>query len=255
MIWSYSPINDDRNRASFASKCCQFCKTDLSTLESPRLREGGEGEQGWVHEEWARVNACTCCGWWKIEKTVNDYTTKFGAVSSLKTLDLSDLSSPLEDVRRFLVANYRARFGIHPRLWEETVGSVFKGLGYSVEVTGYSNDGGIDVILSKNASQIGVQVKRYRDSIQVDQIRELAGALVLKGITKGIFVTTSTFQKGAVAAAAAYETRGYAIELLDSDRFYQTLKLSQRPMYRSFEEFVAEYPLNKLTLMDHTVAA
>jgi restriction system protein len=93
-------------------------------------------------------------------------------------------------------------------------------------VTGYSNDGGIDVILEKESKQIGVQVKRYKNKIKVDQIRELTGALFLSGIPKGIFVTTSDFQSGANKLVQKSHDRGIPIELINSKRFYDILKLT-----------------------------
>jgi restriction system protein len=54
-------------------------------------------------------------------------------------------------------------------MFEETVASVFRSLGYDATVTAYSGDGGIDVILHKGEERIGVQVKRYRNSISVEQ--------------------------------------------------------------------------------------
>lgn len=91
-------------------------------------------------------------------------------------------------------------------------------------VTSYSNDGGIDAFLMKDDETIGVQVKRYGKQIEVEQIRALAGALVLKGLTKGIFVTTSTFRSGAKKAIGEYKYRGYKIELIDADRFLSMLE-------------------------------
>lgn len=85
--------------------------------------------------------------------------------------------------------------------------------------------------------RVGVQVKRYRNRIKVEQIRSFAGALLLGQYTKGVFVTTSAFQSGARKAAQLSEERGIAIELIDWKRFYEALKISDRPEYSSFEEW------------------
>ena len=92
-----------------------------------------------------------------------------------RNLNLSDLTLPIQEVRDFLTANFESRFTVHPRLFEETVASVFRDLGYEVIVTGYSTDDGIDVILERGGETIGVQVKRWKNSIKVGQIRELVG--------------------------------------------------------------------------------
>jgi restriction system protein len=80
--------------------------------------------------------------------------------------------------------------------------------GYDAVATSYSGDYGIDAVLKRSDGlEIGVQVKRYRSSIVVEQIRSFFGALVLGGYTRGIFVTTSKFQRGAPAVTAHIATR------------------------------------------------
>jgi restriction endonuclease Mrr len=57
-----------------------------------------------------------------------------------------------------------------------------------------------------------VQVKRYRNAIQVEQIRSLAGAHMAHGMTRGIFVTTSSFQSGAQPSTETMVARGWTID-------------------------------------------
>jgi restriction system protein len=83
---------------------------------------------------------------------------------------------------------------------------------------------GIGVILGGNIGDtVGAQVKRYKDRISVAQVRELTGALVINGHTRGLFITTSEFQSGAYKAAKQSSTRGHPIELLDAPAFLVTL--------------------------------
>jgi hypothetical protein len=182
-----------------------------------------------------RVRACRVCGWWvafeeSLEKNVQHVIVRsYGGVGALKNLDLRDITMPIEEVRAFLTGRYEKRFVMDPVLFEETVASVFRDLGYHASTTARSGDGGIDVILgASDGTEIGVQVKRYKGTIQVDQIRELTGALVLKGLTRGIFVTTSRFASGASQVADLSAFRGYPIELIDGDRFLDQLELVQR---------------------------
>jgi restriction system protein len=189
-----------------------------------------------------RLFVCPVCGWWKAEarQEIDDWvhlrghSVVYGAAASLRELDLSDISTPINDVRSYLAAKYENRFILHPRLFEETVASVFGNLGYTAEATAYSGDDGIDVILKRADETIGIQVKRYRGSVEVEQIRSLAGALLLNGLTRGIFVTTSNFQRGGKTTTEKYAARGYEIELLDAERFYDALKIAQREMYGAF---------------------
>ena len=154
----------------------------------------------------------------------------------LLELDLSDLSLPISEVRDYLAARYDSRFRVHPQRFEEFVASVFGDLGYDSRATSYSGDGGIDVVLNGSSGDtVGVQVKRYKGAICVEQIRAFTGALVLKGITKGIFVTTSRFQSGVAGTADVSAARGYPIELQDAERFYESLQLAQVESYRRSE--------------------
>lgn len=232
---------------------CAFCDASLLLVD----RETCKSALG-VHEATETLHACPLCGWWRLQReallddrhmfgrlaqprlekhprgrrTEDEFPTMTrllrGAAGSLRNLALTDVSVPLEDVRAYLTGRYEQRFGLPPSVLEETVASVFANVGYSVQVTGKSGDDGIDVVLSKGEEVIGVQVKRYSARIQVDQIRAFAGALMVNGLTKGVFVTTSDFTRGAPRTVSKLAERGYRIELYDAVRFLDALKISQR---------------------------
>lgn len=188
-------------------------------------------------DEEVRLDYCPICGWWRIVKDVcvcaeewQIWDIFFGLSGKLKTFDLTDVNQPISEVKNFLTAKYDSRFFVNPKLFEEVVASVFKEIGYDVNVTGYSNDGGIDVVLENGQNdKIGVQVKRYKNKIKVEQIRAFAGALILSNFTKGIFVTTSDFQPGAIKASQSFTMKTLLIELVNASKFYDALKISQKP--------------------------
>jgi restriction system protein len=69
-----------------------------------------------------------------------------------------------------------------------------------------SADEGIDGIVNEDALGLDViylQAKRYApdNTIGRERIQQFAGALVGQGATKGVFVTTSSFSKSAIAYA------------------------------------------------------
>jgi len=210
------------------SKACLFCNSDMPALDKTAV-------QAHDLQSYITVRICPVCGWWKAGYLEPDDLQLgwqpaliYGAAGSLRELDLTDINTPLNEVRRYLAAKYESRFDIDPRLMEETVGSVFQNMGHTVLVTAYSGDGGIDVILrDPDGATVGVQVKRNRKVIEAEQIRSLTGALVLQGHTRGIFVTTSSYRKGAKATANLSGLKGIPIELIDADRFYEMLKLVQ----------------------------
>jgi restriction system protein len=256
-IWDYSHVSWEL--ADIASKCstCLFCQAALQKLPT-RYREIEERNlDGSVTPA-----VCLGCGWWTVTVLKQDIVPTIyweadpedilddgeyrssrtsGALGSLRELDLTDIEQPLQDVRDYLALKYEKRFELHPRLFEETVASVFGDRGFHTRVTSYSGDGGIDVILERPGEMVGVQVKRYRNAISAEQIRSLAGALFIGGYTKGVFVTTSRFQPGGAQVSALARARGMAIELLDAPRFFEELKIAQRSKFaeQDFEQYYA----------------
>lgn len=255
-IWEYNDKSTFLNREIITKPHCVFCDSPMDALPVAHV----ELEH---REEATQVYTCAVCGWWKLirvdqqmsprrELTPDSiwdqdgygsrFSTERAAIGSLKELDLKDVRIPIDEIKQYLVIKYEERFALHPRLFEETVASVFKDLGYYARVTAYSGDGGIDVVLdSPDGSVIGVQVKRYRNTIKVEQIRSLAGALLLGGYTRGIFVATSSFQSGAKNTADMAAARGLPIELLDANRFLDAMKIGRRNAYKSTHDRFAPF--------------
>ena len=226
---------------------CPHCKTTLTDLKSS---DDWSNHPKSVMSNFDRrqltVAACLVCGWWKMQSTDTSSnssyinTTHYAAIAVLKNLDLMDLTSPIAEIQSFLTAKYQVRFDVHPRLFEETAASVLVPEGFSSRVTAYTRDGGIDAVFDGPQGQlIGVQVKRYSSNIGVECIREFAGALLIGGHTQGIFVTTSRFTSDAKAAAEAATERGHRVELIDADRFYDALKLTQTRRYEDKEDLLS----------------
>jgi restriction system protein len=256
-IWVYAGVSGQPHYVWSGTECT-FCRSSMTLLHQ-QLDDISTIKSEGSYEK--RLFVCAACGWWKADgrQDVDDFVHRlqfqsiYGAAASLGELDLSDIAAPIAEVRSYLAARYEERFTMHPRLFEETVASVFGDLGYDAEATAYSGDGGIDVILRRGKERIGVQVKRYRQRIEAEQIRSLAGALLLDGVTRGIFVTTSTFRRGAEGATAKLATRGYQIELMDAERFFDALKIAQREMYGSFADFPLQDCLRHLTKVSDEV--
>ena len=243
-IWIYEDTYPAPNEPDVTRETCLFCesKVECVSISSDRVHQG-------------EIRVCRFCGWWcrnernripdfdgfEDSLSLRYYYSMDGACAQLRNLDLSDINIPLNDIHSFIVADYEKRFDIHPRKLEELVASVFRNQGYIADVTAYQNDGGIDVILSKSNETIGVQVKRYKNKIEVEQIRSLAGALILSGHTSGMFVTTSAFRSGVVTASEQFNAKGFPIELVDAHRFYDALKIERMELREEdLEEFVSE---------------
>ena len=135
-------------------------------------------------------------GWWFAEEkgyryvNSDDFSQRESfpwhdcAAGELKRLDISSNNVAVQEIRDYLMMRYADRVRISPKVFEDVVASVYGDLGWDAVAVGRSGDGGIDVVLKRGDKTIGVQVKRYNNTIQVEQIRSLIGALVIRGITR-----------------------------------------------------------------------
>lgn len=191
-------------------------------------------ESGSPSEMYVTASVCPACGWWSVGKQVALNSTSqvwdlfFRTDGALRSLKIHDINLPLEDIRAYLMVKYLTRFNVHPKKFEEVVGSIFANLGYDSIVTAYSRDAGIDVVLfGPGGERVGVQVKRYKNSITVEQIRSFVGALCLGGFVRGIFVTTSRFQSGAATLVQQAAETCMPIDLVDEKAFFEALGVAQ----------------------------
>ncbi|TQD25245.1 restriction endonuclease [Methanolobus vulcani] len=90
-----------------------------------------------------------------------------------------------------------------PHFFENAILILLESMGYGEgKVTGKSGDNGIDGIIHQDKlglETIIFQAKRYSDgnTVSSSTIRDFIGALDLKGVTKGVFITTSKFTPNA----------------------------------------------------------
>lgn len=191
--------------------------------------------RGSILEQRSSLHICPKCGWWvAVERALlpalrwQIWEQVLVSHTVLTELGLLDIDIPLAEVRNYLVRRYEARKTMHPRLFEQTVASVFADHGYTPQLTAYSNDGGIDVVLcSANGPRAGVQVKRQASAVEAEQIRAFLGALVLGGYERGVYVSTSRFTQGARKTATAAANKAVPIELVDAKSFYDLLGTAQ----------------------------
>jgi len=101
-----------------------------------------------------------------------------------------------------------------PREFEHAVADLFRAQGFKAKLTPGSGDGGIDILLEKEGKHYGVECKQYKKQLGPKYIRDFIGALQLRKLRAGFFVTTSSFSEEAVAAAKKSE---YAIKLIDGE--------------------------------------
>ncbi len=99
-----------------------------------------------------------------------------------------------------------------PREFEKLVVELLQKMGYggeiqnSSEVTQYTNDNGIDGIIKEDLLGFGriyIQAKRYQrdNKIGREDLNKFVGALAVAQSNKGVFITTSSFNKNAIEYA------------------------------------------------------
>ena len=112
--------------------------------------------------------------------------------------------------------------------WQEfelLVGEAYRRQGYKVEETGGSGpDGGVDLVLRRGGGTVLVQCTRWKQQAKVGAptVRELRGAVARAKAARGIFVTSSTFTREAIA-----EAQGQPLELVDGLALLELVKQAQ----------------------------
>lgn len=120
--------------------------------------------------------------------------------------------------------------GKEPAFFEQAVVDLLVAMGYGgtggvAAATQLVNDGGIDGIIDQDVlglNKVYVQAKRYAagNSVQRPELQGFVGALVGKA-DRGVFITTSTFSKGAIE----YADRSTAARLIliDGERLTELM--------------------------------
>jgi hypothetical protein len=102
-----------------------------------------------------------------------------------------------------LDANPELLKDLNRRLFEEVIAEVFHGLGYEVELTKRTRDGGKDIIAIRTIDSVAIryliECKRPDPGkpIGVSTVRELLGVSIDDPTTKALLVTTTSFTRDA----------------------------------------------------------
>ncbi|AGX04012.1 MULTISPECIES: restriction endonuclease [Bacillus] len=107
----------------------------------------------------------------------------------------------------------------HWKKLEYIIVELLMAMGYGDgRITGKTNDGGIDGIIKEDKlglENIYLQAKRWDNSIGRELVQSFSGALDDMGATKGVFITTSYFTKGALEYVERLQTK--KIVLIDGE--------------------------------------
>jgi restriction system protein len=94
-------------------------------------------------------------------------------------------------------------FAMTPRQFEDSIAELFRRLGYAVEQTPFSSDGGKDAIALKDGKKFLIECKRFGDHSTVGRrdIQILHSAMVDSKAEQGFYVTTGSFAQTAIEYA------------------------------------------------------
>ncbi|MDB5050958.1 MAG: restriction endonuclease [Fibrobacteres bacterium] len=127
-----------------------------------------------------------------------------------------------------------AIFDLSPRKFEEVLAEILTDMGWEVELTKATRDGGKD-ILAYQKTELGrllclVEAKRYREDrkVGVDLVRSLYGTLCDYQASSAMMVTTSSFSADAQAFQQKHQYQLALRDYFDLARWIQGYKKSGR---------------------------
>ena len=96
---------------------------------------------------------------------------------------------------------------VSPLRFERLVVELLEAMGYGEgRQIGGSGDQGIDGVINQDPlglEKVYIQAKRWQNAVGEPEIRNFLGSLDVKGASKGVFITTSTFSESAKSSAFA----------------------------------------------------
>ncbi len=112
-------------------------------------------------------------------------------------------------------------FSMSPRQFEEFVAEMYERLGYRVELTQITRDGGKDIILYTDGpighNMFYVECKRYQKDylVGVGVVRTFYGAIEADKATAGILITSSSFTSDARSFQKQVQYRMHLFDYMD----------------------------------------
>lgn len=142
----------------------------------------------------------------KIEKELY-HSNLFDTKSSVIITDMDEV------VKEYFKKYPERMYEMSPRKFEELIAAIFKDIGFDVELTKATRDGGRDIIASIRTAATDflayIECKRYAPDHKIDVgiIRDVVGVQYLDKPSKSIIVTTSFFTKEAQETAKKIENQ------------------------------------------------
>ncbi|MFF1819714.1 restriction endonuclease [Kribbella sp. NPDC058245] len=139
-----------------------------------------------------------------------------------------------------LTAGTDALYDVSPRELERLVAALYRELGYAVQLTPPSRDGGRDVVARRmspgRTELIEIECKAHTAAVGVEIARQLQGVVARSGASRGVLVAIGRFTRGAVAAAAD-DSR---LELVDGATLVRLLNEVFGPMWLEDRSWICD---------------
>jgi hypothetical protein len=179
-------------------------------------------------------NRCAICGFTSSTEdgdyygegsNVDYYSRTF---STIQKFDVSSCDLTFPELASHLKRKPDDYYTLRPRRFEELIADVYRHLGFQVELTQQTHDGGIDIMVLNNGQlQQIVQCKRYAASrkISVATVREILGVAVFARVSRAAIVATTSYSAFAAGFANAVNQQlSYIqIDLLDASALINSI--------------------------------
>ncbi len=123
-----------------------------------------------------------------------------------------------DHIKAYFKTHPEELYSLSPRKFEELIASIIKDMGFDVELTQATRDGGRDIIAYIRTGITSylthIECKRYapENKISVDIVRSVTGVHYMRNANKSIIVTTGFFTKDAIKEAKLVQ---HSLELKD----------------------------------------
>ncbi|ULO04806.1 restriction endonuclease [Paenibacillus sp. 19GGS1-52] len=132
--------------------------------------------------------------------------------------------------------------------FENLIYNLFTKLGFRVQLTKASGDGGIDLIAHYDGlvfkGKYLIQCKRWKGTVGEPELRDLYGTTVSENALKGILVTSSSFTK-----QAQEFSRGKNLELIDGS----ALSVLLESINESYDALLPLHTDSQIGFLNHTL--
>lgn len=205
-------LHDVLAMGSEVDDVCGYCRTPLLYAEEAQL----------IQYYCRFCGFCRGSGFWGPP----DIRHLFTREAILRSFDINAHELTFDELVTHLRRHYSDVSRLSPRRFEQLVAGIFRSQGFHVEMTQTTHDGGYDLVLLNDGQQpIIVEVKRYKGTVGVDIVRQLAGVQLISGFSEAILVTSGRFSHQATLAANSnpLAQAGKSIKLREAEELLRAL--------------------------------